>query len=113
MISFLVNVSSKLCLFVCYLFYRILLQITGDYKFALGSISLLMNDCGEIAIRNTSTVKNESQESVEILDKVLKNICPNDCSFNGNCSNGTCICADGFTAADCSMSIHQKPEIAK
>ena len=92
---------------------NLLLQITGDYGFGSGSVSSLMKDCGEIAIRNTSTVKNESQESVEILDKVLKNICPNDCSFNGNCSNGTCICADGFTAEDCSMSIHQKPEIAK
>ncbi|MBN3325391.1 TENN protein, partial [Atractosteus spatula] len=28
--------------------------------------------------------------------------CPNDCSGNGECDDGTCICEDGFTGIDCS-----------
>ena len=29
--------------------------------------------------------------------------CPNECSFNGFCLNGTCYCASGFTGHDCSV----------
>ena len=30
--------------------------------------------------------------------------CPNNCSSNGNCINGVCICLKEFAGPDCSMS---------
>lgn len=31
--------------------------------------------------------------------------CPNDCSNRGECKNGTCICASGFSKYDCSKGL--------
>ena len=31
------------------------------------------------------------------------NACPNECSGNGACRNGTCICNNDFITADCSL----------
>ena len=73
----------------------------------------MANECEELAIRNTTTAKNDSSEGEKVLKEVMDSVCPNDCAFNGNCSGGTCICAEGFTAADCSISLYQKPEIAR
>ena len=31
--------------------------------------------------------------------------CPNDCSYNGYCINGTCNCYPGFVGNDCSGKV--------
>ena len=31
--------------------------------------------------------------------------CPNDCSYNGYCVNGTCSCYPGFVGKDCSTKV--------
>ena len=89
------------------------MQYTGNYNFAIASATMMANECEELAIRNTTTAKNDSSEGEKVLKEVMDSVCPNDCAFNGNCSGGTCICAEGFTAADCSISLYQKPEIAR
>ena len=43
--------------------------------------------------------------------KIAQNLCPNDCSFNGNCTNGTCICKEGLIAEDCSMREDEIPSL--
>ena len=35
---------------------------------------------------------------------LTENLCPNECSSNGQCKNGTCICKEGYTTEDCSVS---------
>lgn len=30
--------------------------------------------------------------------------CPNDCSFHGQCKEGSCMCTDGYGGADCSIA---------
>ena len=34
---------------------------------------------------------------------IFIDICPNDCTGNGYCQNGQCICKNGFSGPDCSV----------
>ena len=102
--------TSSVCLF-CF-------QATNDPTFAISAISVLLNNCGQIVGRNLSSYSNESEDnnqgdsSSSILSDIAQRMCPNDCSFNGKCVNGSCICNEGFTAKDCSISFGSTPSIS-
>ena len=63
----------------------------------------------------SSYVNESSDEKPEVPDylkQIIEHLCPNDCTFNGRCVNGSCICNEGFTAEDCAVAIYQKPDIS-
>ena len=76
-----------------------------------------MSECGDVAARNVTFPASDGDEgkpsTPSVAEKVSKLLCPNDCTFNGKCLNGSCICNKDFTAQDCSVSIYQSPEISK
>ena len=73
-----------------------------------------MNDCGNLAARNLSALMNGSSEVNAIsIEEIGELLCPNDCTSNGKCVNGSCVCNKDYTAEDCSMSIYQIPTIAR
>ena len=90
-------------------------KLTGDLAFASGSVSLLVEQCGVLGAKNLSILVNGSDEgnpaAEAFVEQVAELLCPNDCTLNGKCINGSCVCYKDYTASDCSMSIHQKPEI--
>lgn len=92
-------------------------KYTGDFSFATGSVTLLMNECGELGARNLSMLSNYTSEETPTVDafveQVTELLCPNDCTFNGKCVNGSCVCNEDYTAEDCSMSIYQIPTISR
>jgi len=76
-----------------------------------------MNECGEVGARNLSMLGNhigEKNSKVDaFVEQVAELLCPNDCTFNGKCVNGSCVCNKDYTAEDCSVSIYQKPKITR
>ena len=89
-------------------------QLTGDLSFASGSVAILMNECGNLAAINTSQSSNGSgDENYISVEEISELLCPNDCTFNGKCINGSCVCNKDYTAEDCSVSIYQKPTISR
>ena len=36
---------------------------------------------------------------------IIEAICPNQCSGNGNCTKGSCVCYQNYTSVDCSVKI--------
>ncbi len=76
-----------------------------------------MTLCGELGARNLSKLANDSDEGspavVALVEQVAELLCPNDCSFNGKCVNGSCVCNKDYTAEDCSTSIYQIPTISR
>lgn len=92
-------------------------KLTGDFSFATGSVALLMNECGELGARNLSALANYSSEEAPSVDAFVEQmaelLCPNDCTFNGQCVNGSCVCYKDYTAEDCSVSIYQIPTITR
>lgn len=94
-----------------------LLKYTGDFSFATGSVALLMIECGELGARNLSALTNYSSEETPNVDAFVEEmadlLCTNDCTFNGKCVNGSCVCNIDYTAEDCSVSIYQIPTITR
>ena len=78
-----------------------------------------MDECGNLAARNLSSLRNESSEdsgtsgSSVLVEEITESLCPNDCSFNGKCVNGSCVCNKDYTADDCSASIYMIPTISR
>lgn len=110
-------VSRKPFFFLKQSYLNFYLQLTGEYSFAIGIVSLLVSDCGYVAAINSTHQKNESSGEVDtsssIENEIAKLLCPNDCTFNGKCVNATCVCNKDYTADDCSISIYQKPSISR
>lgn len=45
---------------------------------------------------------------------IIRNLCINNCSGNGNCSiNGVCVCKLGYSRADCSIKLSNAPVFLK
>ena len=73
-----------------------------------------MNECGNLAAVNMSSSGNGSGEKYPIsVEEISELLCPSDCTFNGKCINGSCVCNKDYTAEDCSMSIYQIPTISR
>lgn len=100
------------------------LQFTGDLSFAVGAVSMLMNECNDALIKNitlpasnstTNSTSNSTQEVIipAIVEEIGQLLCPNDCASNGKCVNGSCICNKDYTAEDCSISLYQVPDISR
>lgn len=87
-------------------------------SFASGGVTTLMDQCGMVAARNLSLQANESSgdsgaAASALVEEITESLCPNDCSFNGKCVNGSCVCNKDYTASDCSASIYQIPKILR
>ena len=55
--------------------------------------------------------KNESTEEIEkplkpVDDNKNTTACPNNCSGNGTCNDGSCDCNDGYLGDDCSTKVN-------
>ena len=95
-----------------------LLQYTGDFSFAIGVVSVLINECQDVIIENITVNTNETSNVTKptmppALEQVFQLLCPNDCTFNGKCVNRSCVCNKDYTADDCSISIYQRPTITR
>lgn len=62
-------------------------------------------------MKNYSAYEKDEEGNLVPPTKITEKLCPNDCSFQGNCSNGTCVCNEGFVAADCSMRYDEIPRL--
>ena len=76
---------------------------------------MLMNECNDVIIENITVNTNETTNVTipPIVEKIVELLCPNDCTFNGKCVNGSCVCNKDYTAVDCSISVYQKPDISR
>ncbi|XP_033761549.1 von Willebrand factor D and EGF domain-containing protein-like [Pecten maximus] len=61
--------------------------------------------------QNTTYQEEDSPEQPSIAQKIKEIACPNECTGNGLCVNGTCTCNANFGAADCSIDIRVPPQI--
>ncbi|XP_015751386.1 PREDICTED: von Willebrand factor D and EGF domain-containing protein-like isoform X2 [Acropora digitifera] len=94
------------------------IEYTGDFSFAIGAVSVLMDECQDVIIENITVITSETSNVTKTatppaLEKVLQLLCPNDCTINGKCINGSCVCNKNYTADDCSISIYQRPTITR
>ncbi|XP_068719986.1 von Willebrand factor D and EGF domain-containing protein-like [Montipora capricornis] len=95
-------------------------EYTGDYSYVSGGVVAMMDQCGNLAALNLSSATNSTNSSSgdeggsagpALVEAISASLCPKDCSFNGNCVNGSCLCYKDFIADDCSASLYEIPSI--
>ena len=60
--------------------------------------------CEAITLREKTVYwKEDASGNLAAPKEIGNNLCPNQCSGNGVCSNGKCICGSDFITADCSL----------
>ncbi|XP_071176209.1 uncharacterized protein [Mytilus edulis] len=65
-------------------------------------------------VQKNETLKDQTSEDIpSITETVIMAICPGlpECSGNGKCDHGLCVCNEGFMSHDCSMTKTVPPEI--
>ncbi|PFX18968.1 Neurogenic locus Notch protein [Stylophora pistillata] len=87
------------------------LQITGDVFWVESAFESLKSSCQFQAVKNYSAYEKDESGNLVPPAKVTQLLCPNDCSFQGNCTNGTCVCDEGYVSADCSMRFDEIPQL--
>ena len=93
-------------------------QLTGALSYSDGDVASLIDECGNLAARNLSMFANRSNEEggpagSVLVEEITELLCPNDCTLNGKCVNGSCVCNKDYTSEDCSQSIYQIPTILR
>jgi len=61
-------------------------------------------------LRDTCVDVAETDENTTTLASLESISCPDSCSGQGTCVNGTCFCNDGFVSEDCSINLSDPPE---
>jgi len=88
----------------------------GDSRAAQLHLDLHQETCRQRVSRNTSLwVMSPLHPDPLVLlppQEILDTLCLNDCSGNGQCSKGVCLCAAGRTGADCGVSVSEGPRVA-
>lgn len=74
---------------------------TADEAIASQNATLAVNNTLIFGVNNTAHTSQLSAASNEILQSVITNLCPGEteCSGNGTCNNGVCVCDPGIVFA--------------
>ncbi|XP_071110657.1 uncharacterized protein [Haliotis cracherodii] len=77
------------------------------------SLSSVRDSCfHEVAVNPTlSKPDPEAPMSPPVSMMVMEHSCANECSGQGTCTNGTCVCDIGYGGADCSVDLNQPPDL--
>jgi len=87
------------------------LKLTGDLNWVDSAFESLKSSCEFQAVKNYSAYDKDEEGNLVPPTKIAQNLCPGDCNSNGNCTNGTCVCKEGFVSADCSMRFDEVPQL--
>ncbi|ESP04743.1 hypothetical protein LOTGIDRAFT_237273 [Lottia gigantea] len=85
------------------------IQLSGTDVFALSSISSVSSKCIREARMNGTLREEKVENGKTILEMVEEVSCPGECSNQGLCEDGKCICKSGYIGSDCSVSLNEPP----
>ncbi|KAL3854423.1 hypothetical protein ACJMK2_013693 [Sinanodonta woodiana] len=82
------------------------IKVSDDIKMAQVAAQTAMEQCKSFVMKDPSLLSaNSSHDFIKDLQ------CPGDCSGNGKCINGTCVCNNSFVGQDCSVDSLKAPFI--
>ncbi|ESO98588.1 hypothetical protein LOTGIDRAFT_238999 [Lottia gigantea] len=84
-------------------------RLSGTEAFALSSISTVSSQCLYEARMNRTLREEKVEDSKSLLELVKEVSCPGECSDQGRCAKGKCICNTGYIGSDCSVSLNEPP----
>ncbi|XP_066302866.1 von Willebrand factor D and EGF domain-containing protein-like [Branchiostoma lanceolatum] len=79
------------------------IKFTEDLSIAAAHVDTMKASCTDVAYQNVS-LYDVGDDGVAVPPMAVRdNLCPADCSQHGDCMNGTCVCFEPYTSADCSL----------
>ena len=67
--------------------------------------------CVERASKEPKLLEKDENGNLVPPSNIVGAICPSDCSGQGECREGRCVCKTGFGADDCSIDLNKPPEV--
>ncbi|XP_069129087.1 von Willebrand factor D and EGF domain-containing protein-like [Argopecten irradians] len=77
--------------------------VSGNGAFMKDTVEALKTMCIVEARRSENLTSQGSTGGMTFLEELTSLSCPNNCSGNGNCINGSCICDSGLYGDECSL----------
>ncbi|XP_078571537.1 von Willebrand factor D and EGF domain-containing protein-like [Branchiostoma floridae x Branchiostoma japonicum] len=79
------------------------IKFTEDLDIASAHVDSMKAACTDIAYQNVSLYE-VGEDGVAVPPRAVReNLCPADCNQHGDCVNGSCVCFEPYTSADCSL----------
>ena len=97
------------------------LKVTDQKFWSSSALSTFQLQCDEAILEEhvrsianeTETIQSDGTQAVSdtlfLVPEVISITCPGDCSGNGTCVQGGCVCNEGRTGIDCSLRTNQVP----
>ncbi|XP_070213298.1 von Willebrand factor D and EGF domain-containing protein-like [Littorina saxatilis] len=83
-----------------------------NQEFLLAAIAAWESACMSDVIRDPRNYHTDNATGcVEPAGILTTAVCPGQCSLNGQCETGTCVCHDGFAGSDCAVRSDYPPII--
>ncbi|XP_062569533.1 von Willebrand factor D and EGF domain-containing protein-like [Saccostrea cucullata] len=87
------------------------IMLTNTTDWASASREGLKSACFKELRQNQTLQTAERGKSQSIAEQIKTISCPNECSGNGVCNNGNCICRNNYGAGDCSINFNDPPHV--
>ncbi|KAI8515788.1 hypothetical protein Bbelb_066010 [Branchiostoma belcheri] len=87
------------------------IKFTEDLGIAAAHVDTVKAACTDVAYQNVSLYEVDDDGVLVPPMAVRDNLCPADCSQQGDCVNGTCACFEPYTSADCSLIKGSPPAV--
>ncbi|BFZ01819.1 hypothetical protein BsWGS_04858 [Bradybaena similaris] len=85
-------------------------QVSDDLSWAQSALSLVISVCRITTFTDLTFWVNSTGHWTPDLS-FINTLCFSQCSQHGTCKEGTCVCADGYGLADCSVELSVPPAI--
>ncbi|XP_078340873.1 von Willebrand factor D and EGF domain-containing protein-like [Crassostrea virginica] len=82
--------------------------MTGEHNLTQLHLDTALGQCQAYILLN-STLQSEHPD----ITTLVINLCPNNCSKRGACSEGNCTCDSGYGGSDCSFDVSSPPTITR
>nr|XP_022287793.1 von Willebrand factor D and EGF domain-containing protein-like isoform X2 [Crassostrea virginica]XP_022287794.1 von Willebrand factor D and EGF domain-containing protein-like isoform X2 [Crassostrea virginica] len=82
--------------------------MTGEHNLTQLHLDTALGQCQAYILLN-STLQSEHPD----MTTLVINLCPNNCSNRGVCSEGNCTCDSGYGGSDCSFDVSSPPTITR
>ncbi|XP_077865016.1 von Willebrand factor D and EGF domain-containing protein-like [Saccoglossus kowalevskii] len=87
------------------------IQVLDDLNTAQSSSALLRDQCEEIVSKDTTHWLVNDDGVIVPPVAIIGALCPADCNGKGNCTEGVCVCSDGYGGTDCSVTLSEAPDV--
>ncbi|XP_019622001.1 PREDICTED: von Willebrand factor D and EGF domain-containing protein-like isoform X2 [Branchiostoma belcheri] len=85
------------------------IKVTEEFDYVDIIVQQIQADCAEKAYKEVSLYETNEDGTAVPPTFITANLCPRQCSNNGQCVNGTCKCNEAYVSEDCSIQVGRPP----